>query len=313
MPFRQIFFDLALICFFAPGWFRPAPVVFPAGAAAGRSAHSPSPSSDEPGSAAAAATTTTAAAVAAAFPFEADPDDHCESPLEAYQDIAHLLRKALELRRQQQHAPDRPGDAAEGGSGTVYDPYYCNGSVIENLKRLGFGSVYNRKEDCYAAWSSASLPEFGALVTNPPYSGDHMERLLEFVASPAFGDRPWFLLLPSWVVKKEYYERLVLAQSPRGGGGGGPFYLVPRTRYVYLPPAQFRSRKKSDTHKKSSPFASLWCVHGGTPGRTEALIREHRRHQLQQQRQRLASGDPPIPCDLARSKSALRDLRRKPR
>jgi hypothetical protein len=199
--------------------------------------------------------------------------------------------------------------------------------VIENLNRLGFGSVYNRKEDCYAAWSSSSassspsLPEFGALVTNPPYSGDHMERLLEFVASPAFGDRPWFLLLPSWVVKKEYYERIVLAQSPRGkdgagggGGGGGPFYLVPRTRYVYLPPAQFRSRKKSDTHKKSSPFASLWCVHGGTPRRTEALIREHRRHQLQQQqRQRLASGDPPIPCDLARSKSALRDLRRKPR
>jgi hypothetical protein len=29
----------------------------------------------------------------------------------------------------------------------IYDPYYCDGSVIRNLAELGFTNVYNKKED----------------------------------------------------------------------------------------------------------------------------------------------------------------------
>ena len=75
------------------------------------------------------------------FPYETDPDDHCESPLEAYEDIAALL---------QSHARKLYGrDANSYGKLKIYDPYYCNGRVSNHLQSLGFSSVYNRKEDCY--------------------------------------------------------------------------------------------------------------------------------------------------------------------
>ena len=66
----------------------------------------------------------------------------------------------------------------------------------------------------------------------------------------------------------------------------------------------FRASKKSDVHKKSSPFVSMWYVYGGN---------ERKNAQLIQQFQRWYGGNPNAPCDLARSKSALRDLRRKKR
>jgi hypothetical protein len=95
------------------------------------------------------------------FPFETDSDDHCESPLEAYNDIAPLLQ------------------LCSGSNGvSIYDPYYCDGTVVKNLNTLGFPDVYNRKEDCYNVWaSSKSYPSFNVLVTNPPYSGDHVSVL----------------------------------------------------------------------------------------------------------------------------------------
>jgi hypothetical protein len=78
--------------------------------------------------------------------------------------------------------------------------------------------------------------------------------------------------------------------------------LVPHKRYVYLPPKDFRGSKKSDTHKKSSPFVSMWYIWGGSNSRNEQLINTWNR--------RYGSNGS---CDLARSKNALRDLRRKKR
>ena len=118
---------------------------------------------------------------------------------------------------------------------------------------------------------------------------------MKFVTSARFGKRPWLLLLPNWVHKKDYF--LEATKNIR------PFYLVPRKRYVYEPPKNFRQAKKSDVHKKSSPFVSMWYIWGGTDAVNEQLIRrfsqstEHTKEE----------------CDLARSKSALRDLRRKKR
>jgi hypothetical protein len=255
----------------------------------------------------------------AAFPFAVDPDDHCESPLEAYRDVSFLLRSPA-CRTGNSSTSTSSSASSSSWTPTIYDPYYCNGAVVRNLNQLGFDNVYNRNEDCYAVWSAAAslspssttkpnpspsppiLPQFDVLVTNPPYSSDHVEKLLQFVTSPAFGDRPWFLLLPNWVVKKDYYEQLVLSK------GVSPMYVVPRKRYVYVPPPQYRPSKASDTHKKSSPFVSLWYVWGGTHARTDVLAKEFYMHQQQQRH-----GTEAPTCDLARSKSALRDLRRKKR
>lgn len=211
------------------------------------------------------------------FPYPTDEDDHCESPLEAYQDITPFL-KHLERLSTSNHI-------------SIYDPYYCNGAVKRHLNQLGFGQVYNEKEDCYEAWKS--LRSFGdVLVTNPPYSGDHIQRLLEYATSSRRQGQPFFLLLPNWVVKKDYYQTSTRHIRP--------FYLVPHKRYVYAPPKDFRSAKKSDTHKKSAPFVSMWYCWAGNSDWNEQLIRRFYQEKSQD-------------LDLARSKSALRDLRRKKR
>jgi len=196
--------------------------------------------------------------------------------LEAYRDIAPFLAQL-----------GIPPDQLR-----IYDPYYCNGAVQRHLHSLGFPRVSNEKVDCYEQWNDKNnnLPQFDVLVTNPPYSDNHMERLVQFVTSSQYGtNRPWFLILPQWVHKKDFYVQCINSSGMR------PFYLVPRKRYVYQPPKDFRAPKKSDVHQKSSPFCSMWYCWGGSAARNEQLIRLLRS----------------ATCDLARSKSALRDLRRK--
>lgn len=41
---------------------------------------------------------------------------------------------------------------------------------MDNLKALGFNNVYNKCEDFY----SVETPDFDVLLTNPPYSGEHV-------------------------------------------------------------------------------------------------------------------------------------------
>jgi hypothetical protein len=207
------------------------------------------------------------------FPFPTDSDDHCESPLDAYQDIVPLLEKLFPNKKECK----------------IYDPYYCNGAVKSNLATLGFPNVYNEKEDCYQAWESSTVPDFDVLITNPPYSQNHISKLTDFLSSPAMTNKPWFLLMPQWVSKKDYYCNVWDKRS---------FYVLPdKRRYVYVPPKDFREKKASDVHKKSSPFISMWFVWGGSESKTSALY---------QTALTRCSG-----CELARSKNGLRDLRRK--
>ena len=46
------------------------------------------------------------------------------------------------------------------------------------------------------------MPDFDVLVTNPPFSGDNMERALAYAASCG---KPWALLMPDFVSRKAYY------------------------------------------------------------------------------------------------------------
>lgn len=236
-----------------------------------------------------------------AFPYPTDPDDHCESPLQAYAHIQPLLRLL-------QSTDAKKGDLR------IYDPYYCNGAVVENLAALGFPSVHNKKEDCYQVWASDSYPTCDVFLTNPPYSGDHIEKLVEHITSPKMSNRPWFLLMPDWVHKKDYFLSAMKRKQVQ------PFYLVPKKRYVYLPPKNYREAKKSDTHKKSSPFNSMWYIWGGTREQNDRLIQQYYSRNcmfplLDSSGGLKEDGGAKAAlleaCDLARSKSALRDLRRK--
>jgi len=221
------------------------------------------------------------------FPYPTDPDDHCESPAVAYEDILPILQKLAAMKNNKIR---------------IYDPYYCNGSVIPNLAKIGFDDVYNKKEDCYKTWSNADTsqpyPTHDVLVTNPPYSGDHIQRLMQHVMSDSssttgrLGTEAWCLLMPNYVHKKDYFQDMIKK------GICQPFYLVPKKRYVYIPPKNFRMKKESDVHKKSSPFVSMWYVWGGTKKKNDQLIEAYRAQGCSN-------------CSLARSKSALRDLRRR--
>lgn len=59
------------------------------------------------------------------YPYETVNDDHCETPLRAYQDI----QQSIEL------FADRLGKPV--AELKIYDPYYCEGNVVKRLNSLG--------------------------------------------------------------------------------------------------------------------------------------------------------------------------------
>lgn len=71
-------------------------------------------------------------------PYHVDVNDHCETPIDAYR---HILPYLELLREKLGYAND--------SELRIYDPYYCQGHVVERLGELGFPNVYNRKEDFY--------------------------------------------------------------------------------------------------------------------------------------------------------------------
>lgn len=195
------------------------------------------------------------------FPYPAVDDDHWETPIEAYQDIVPLLTKLRDDKKASSLSKGpkmtKTSDASSSAF-RIYDPYYCDGAVTRNFSNLGFPDVYNKKEDCYRIWSMHDTPDFDVLVTNPPY-GD-IELLIRFLTSEAFGNRPWFLLLPAWVHRRDTFITGMAEKNLH------PFYLVPRERYVYSHPAKLPGLKNNDV------FESMWICWGGTLARNEQLI-----------------------------------------
>ena len=197
--------------------------------------------------------------------FIADEEDHCETAPQAYEDIAQLLHLV----------------AASLGKASselrIYDPYFCNGAVARHLNALGFPHVYNRNEDFYAVQDAGSAPAHDVVVTSPPYSGTHPQRLLSFLTRNA---KPWLVLMPNWVYAKEYYEPSLsdgtgAATAGTSAGTSAPLYLVPYKRYYYWTPRGRRmdvasGGAKSKTHGhtnaalgvRTSPFVSFWYVGG---------------------------------------------------
>jgi len=173
------------------------------------------------------------------YPYSINSGDHCETPVEAYEHIAGVL-EALALKL---------GKTRDTLS--IYDPYYCEGGMVQRLLSLGFHNVYNRKEDFYERVAKQLTPSFDVLVTNPPYSGEHVSRLLEFCNS---SEKPWFVLVPSYCYTKPYYAEHLLVGSKKR-----MFYIAPKRRYLYLTPKGRRQQKSS---KVTSPFVTFWycCV-----------------------------------------------------
>ncbi len=73
---------------------------------------------------------------------------HCR-----YRDVADVLHQ-LALRLGKTNSTLR-----------IYDPYYCEGSVVLHLRSLGFSCVYNRNEDFYKRVAGACARRFHHAVT----------------------------------------------------------------------------------------------------------------------------------------------------
>mmetsp|Transcript_28245 Transcript_28245/g.39750 ORF Transcript_28245/g.39750 Transcript_28245/m.39750 type:complete len:383 (-) Transcript_28245:169-1317(-) len=202
--------------------------------------------------------------------FEVDETDHCETPLEAYKDIVSILdywAKCIGKNR---------------ADLVMYDPYYCSGGIKGRLGSLGFKNVLNENEDFYDNIEKGSIPEYDVLLTNPPYSGIHIEKLLKFASgstgrnksmkkyknrdsknSVTGSQKPFLLLLPHFVYTKDYYKRIY----PAGDDNlSHPFFLCPRSRYNYVPPSWVSEEGSTSIAKgkvKTAPFPSFWYCNGG--------------------------------------------------
>ena len=154
--------------------------------------------------------------------------DHAETPAAAYEDL-------------------RPFLEAVGDAPTIYDPYYADGGVARRLGALGFANVINRNRDFYEDLRTGNLPSHDALVTNPPYSADHVERLVAHVSETT---KPFALLVPTYVLGRAYWRAAAARLDP------APFYVCPHRRYGYLPPAW--ARRDASAPETTAPFHTAW-------------------------------------------------------
>ena len=238
--------------------------------------------------------------------FECNLDDHCETSLEAHKDIVNFLNIAASQKSK------KPSELV------IYDPYYCAGATKMNFAELGFPNVINENKDFYELVAKNEVPKHDVFVTNPPYSEEHVEKCVTFAAKnmTEFG-RPYFMLVPSYVVCKPYFVPALLTGGTRGAeerknkedttkdemnmhkkrGQVLPFYIAPTKRYYYFTPkplAKLRNKniaengieKKRRVHvgrrgERTSPFLSLWiCGFGEDQVEALRLHKKLRREQV---------------------------------
>jgi len=223
--------------------------------------------------------------------YEVDDDDHCETPEAAYENI----QKVLELIANKLNKT--PADLI------IYDPFYCQGSMVKRMQHCGFHNVYNKKEDFYVKQRTQTVPDYDVLVTNPPYSGSHMRKLIQFVNA---SDKPYCLLVPNYVYMKDYYQAILSptevtwepgAVEPKITKSAKPpadnFYIVPNKRYLYTTP---NGRRQGKSAKYTSPFPTFWYCNIGpssTLGTTKSFLSELKRILTNTNSNRLAPAGAP--------------------
>ena len=185
----------------------------------------------------------------------------------------------------------------------LYDPYFCRGGMKGHLRELGFRCVINEKRDFYADIAARATPAHDALITNPPYSGEHKawlfawlleQRRAALVASGASGGggcggggAPFLLLLPAWTAKWLPWRTFLWAMARLARGKHGVTMEEARRRtkklanlpddlereagvFYYAPPAKYEYRAAVATGHEAAPFFGVWFC-GGFASETERL------------------------------------------
>jgi hypothetical protein len=114
----------------------------------------------------------------------------------------------------------------------IYDPFYCDGYVKEQWKKLGF-DIHHQKVD---AFNLNLIPDYDIMISNIPFSCK--EKCVKHALSLG---KPFMLIMPisaigsRWIVK--YWDDLQ--------------FIVPDGRYSYYKP-DYAERKSA------SWFDSVW-------------------------------------------------------
>ena len=104
----------------------------------------------------------------------------------------------------------------------------------------GLKHIINENKDFYSSKTRKNIPKYDILVTNPPYSGDHKQRLLEYLSSTT---TPYCLLLPAYTAGKSYWRDFASSSN-----AGEICYLLPEQSYMYYHPGDDISIILTQTH-----------------------------------------------------------------
>jgi len=208
----------------------------------------------------------------ASYPYPTDYNDHFETPQRAYNDIYPLLQYCL----------TRSKNNNTSNEATIYDPYFCTGSAATLMEKT-FASniqslplplpvrIHHKKADFYVDIKQNRIPQYDILVTNPPYSGNHKERCLEFAVNQLKSNgRAFFLLMPNYVSTKDYFKKITTAKTIQ------IIYIAPSSNcpYEYIHP--------EGTGHEKSPFESVWfCGVSGSEDMKalkDAFVKFHSKH-----------------------------------
>lgn len=85
-------------------------------------------------------------ALSTTWKFAVDYNDHFETPQIAYEDLQPILQCIA-------NALNKPIEDL-----IIYDPYFCQGGMIQMLKSLGFRNVINENRDFYADIKNNKIP-----------------------------------------------------------------------------------------------------------------------------------------------------------
>jgi alpha-ketoglutarate-dependent dioxygenase FTO len=207
---------------------------------------------------------------------DTDFGDHFETPKVAYEDVKPLLKNYAKKTM------DISCDKLR-----IYDPYYCRGHVVTMLNELGFDNVIHAKRDFYADIDKEKVPLHDVLLTNPPYSSNHKEKMLKYLlererwAVQENVDAPFLLLLPAWSASKLAWRQFLwclaqirsrknvdvswedVAQGERAERVGafserleqqaGCFFVCPPDRYRFVAAVEARDE---------APFDGIWFCGG---------------------------------------------------
>jgi len=114
----------------------------------------------------------------------------------------------------------------------IYDPFYCNGKIIDEWKKLGFDCV-NEKKNAF----DREHPYFDILISNIPFSLKQQSVELAFCLG-----KPFMLLMPidsmgsKWIGK--YWDKLQ--------------FIIPNKRYNFI---------KNGDITKGCWFDTMWVCH----------------------------------------------------